>query len=167
MRLFVAIELDDGMKDSLAAMQDQMKKCGVRGNYTKRENFHITLAFIGEYPGPARVLSALAGVFRKEFDISLEGAGSFGSLWWAGLSHSEELKELAAGVRSALSDKEIPYDKKTFSPHITLIRRPSLDKMPRLTIPDTLMTVSKISVMRSDRTENGMVYTEVAAIGIV
>ncbi len=50
MRLFIAIPLSDTMKDALTAVQDEMYDNGVRGNFTSRENMHLTLAFIGEYP---------------------------------------------------------------------------------------------------------------------
>ena len=54
MRLFIAIPLSDTMKDALTAVQDEMYDNGVRGNFTSRENMHLTLAFIGEYPDKER-----------------------------------------------------------------------------------------------------------------
>ena len=58
MRLFIAITLSDAMKDALIDVQNTMYEHGVRGNYTKEENLHLTLAFIGEYPDPEAVLDA-------------------------------------------------------------------------------------------------------------
>ena len=48
MRLFIAINLSDAMKDSLISTQNALYDRGVRGNYTPEENQHLTLAFIGE-----------------------------------------------------------------------------------------------------------------------
>ena len=62
MRLFIAINLDDNIRDALAEMQESMRRQGVRGNYTKIENLHLTLAFIGEYGDPDAVNEALASV---------------------------------------------------------------------------------------------------------
>lgn len=115
MRMFIAIQLNDDMKDVLQAMQDYMRSRGVKGNYTKRENLHLTLAFIGE----------------------LDAAG-------------------------------IPYDRKKFSPHITLIRKPECcgtdtaqDILAALTdTKEIRMTADHVSLMRSDRGEHGMIYTE-------
>ena len=59
MRMFIAIQLNDYMKDVLQAMQDYMRSRGVKGNYTKRENLHLTLAFIGEFDDPRVVLEAI------------------------------------------------------------------------------------------------------------
>ena len=37
MRLFIAINLDNNIRDALAQMQESMRRQGVRGNYTKIE----------------------------------------------------------------------------------------------------------------------------------
>ena len=46
MRLFIAIQFDENILDALMDFQADLKSQGVTGNYTKRENLHITLAFI-------------------------------------------------------------------------------------------------------------------------
>ena len=43
MRLFIAIQLNEKMKDSLVRMQNAMKRQGVTGNCSKRENLHLQL----------------------------------------------------------------------------------------------------------------------------
>ena len=50
MRLFIAIQLNKEMKDSLYEIQHAMMEQGVRGNFTKKTNLHLTLAFIGKIP---------------------------------------------------------------------------------------------------------------------
>ena len=42
MRLFIAIELDDRIKDELCFIQKRLKMQGMKGNYTPRENLHLT-----------------------------------------------------------------------------------------------------------------------------
>ena len=49
MRLYIAIQFEEKILDALNDFQDDLKAQGVTGNYTKRKNLHITLAFIGEY----------------------------------------------------------------------------------------------------------------------
>ena len=164
MRLFCAIDLSDEMKGALTELQDDLRSFRIRGNYTKRENFHITLAFIGEYKDAGLVVETLEKVRFKPFDISLDGLGSFGSLWWAGLSQSDSLANLARRVRHVLSDADIPFDRKRFSPHITLIREPNADLIPGMTVPDIGMTVRRFSLFRSDRGKNGMIYTELHTV---
>ncbi len=164
MRLFIAINFSEEMKTALKDIQRQMKEQNVRGNFTKPENLHLTLAFIGEYNDIDRVTDALGKAEFKPFSLSLKGLGSFGRLWWAGIGDSGELKKLAAQVRHHLADSGIPFDKKKFSPHITLIREPNKADIPELTVPAAEMTVESISLMLSERGRNGMIYTEIGSV---
>ncbi len=165
MRLFIAVKLNRKMKDALTGLQDHMRRAGVRGNFTKRENLHLTLAFIGEYPDKDEVIDVLEGISFEPFRISLDGAGSFGSLWWAGIGGSGDLKSLSGRLRRALAAADIPFDRKKFSPHITLVRKPqsgtgSIPEEVLQALPRAEMTVDHISLMRSDRGKQGMIYTE-------
>ena len=147
------------MKDALNQLQNDLYDRGVRGNYTPEEKMHLTLAFIGEYPDAEPVLDALSAVSFTPFEITLEGIGCFGDLWWAGIGGSAPLEAVARRVRRALAENAIPFDRKRFSPHITLIRKAS-GKMPGVELRPTSMTVNSISLMRSDRGRHGMIYTE-------
>jgi 2'-5' RNA ligase len=159
MRLFLAILLSDEMKDALINTQNAWYDAGIRGNYTAEENLHLTLAFIGEYPDAEPVLEALSEVSFTPFSPSLEGAGCFGDLWWAGMKESAALEAVVRRIRRALSEHNIPFDRKRFRPHITLIRKAS-GAMPGTRAEPASMTVERISLMRSDRGRNGMIYTE-------
>ncbi len=159
MRLFVSINLSDRLKDALIAAQNELYDRGVRGNFTSEENMHLTLAFIGEYADADTVLEALSGVSFTPFEITLGGMGCFGDLWWAGIKESAPLKAVERRVRRALAENEIPYDRKRFNPHITLLRK-AAGKMPVTRIQPVSMTVNAVSLMRSERGRNGMIYTE-------
>ena len=159
MRLFVAIKLSAELKGALLSAQNTMYDHGVRGNYTPEENMHLTLAFIGDYPDAESVLDALNDVTFTPFELALEGIGCFGDLWWAGLKESAPLAAVARRVRRALAENEIPFDRKRFFPHITLIRKAS-KAAAGIHILSAAMTVDTISLMRSDRGRNGMIYTE-------
>ena len=165
MRLFIAIELESNIKNTLLEIQSSMKRSGMTGNYTTIDNTHITLAFIGEYSNPEHVLEVMKGVSFSPFTITLDGFVSFGALWWAGLAKSDDLSSFVKKLRHALSDAEIPFDKKKFSPHITLVRKSVCRKgLPKVNVPHKSMTVKKISLYRSDRGKNGMIYTELGAL---
>ena len=123
MRLFIAVVLSDEMKDVLISIQNRMYDKGIRGNYTTEENMHLTLAFIGDYPDPEPVLEVLSAVDFTPFALSLEGIGCFGDLWWAGVKDSAPLEAVTRRIRRALAENDIPFDRKKFSPHITLLRK--------------------------------------------
>ena len=163
MRLFLAINLSRPMKDALVEAQKTMYDHGVRGNYTPEENLHLTLAFIGNYPEPETVMDALSSVSFFPIQITLDGIGAFGDLWWAGLRETPALTAVVRRVRRALAENDIPFDRKRFSPHITLLRR-AKGEMPGIAIEPCSMEADAISIMRSERGKNGMIYTELGTI---
>lgn len=166
MRLFVALPLEGAPRDAALAVQRALRAKDVEGSYAKPENLHLTLAFIGEYPDPEAVLEALAGVELRPFELRLSGLGAFGDLWWLGAEPAEPLEALARRVRRALSQAGIPFDRKRFSPHVTLVRRARLgpDGMPGVAVPQARMTARRAVLYRSDRGKDGMVYTELGEI---
>jgi len=168
MRLFIAILFDDRILNSLTAYQDELKTLGVTGNYSKRDNLHITLAFIGDYEDPDKVLDIMRSVSFRPVKISLDGTGSFGDLFWVGLSDNYQLAGYVKRLRKELSANGIPFDRKRFSPHITLIRKCSPGGSEEIIMPDPpagSMTAARVSLMRSERGENGMIYTEIGYTG--
>ena len=164
MRLFIAVLPDEQAREALAEVQDRMRGAGLRGNYDIRENLHITLAYIGEYPDPVNILDLLQEVQKEPFTLSLQGIGAFRKLYWCGVKDSDALQVLAAGIRHRLADAEIPFDRKRFVPHITLLRKAwseCNDPFPSIEVPEVSWTVDRISLMKSERTKQGMVYTEI------
>lgn len=163
MRLFVAIRLSEELKTALRQAQREMEARGIRGKFSPEENLHLTLAFIGDYPEAGPVLDALRTVRFRPFALSLDGIGCFGDLWWAGIRDSAALTAVSRRVRRALAENKIPFDRKRFSPHITLIRKASKAAAGILVTPAE-MTVGALSLMRSDRGRNGMLYTELGTV---
>ncbi len=167
MRLFIAIELKDRVKDELCMIQKRIKLQGMKGNFTARENMHLTLAFIGEYSDPEQVSDALNDVVFEPMKISLDGFGCFKDLYWIGIKEDKGLTENVKRIRKALSDNGIPFDRKKFVPHITLVRNMEYDKDLPTDCPfPAAMDVEYISLMRSDRGKSGMIYTPIAEICI-
>lgn len=167
MRLFIAIQPDSEVRNALRGVQNELRRRGVEGNYTKVENLHLTLAFIGEYPDPDAVLDAMEQVRFKGFSLHLSELGAFGDVWWTGMEGGDELDALVRRLRRALAEKGIPFDRKAFRAHVTLIRKPSYRSDPRLetmVVPQTEMAVERISLMLSTRGKNGMIYTELGSV---
>ena len=165
MRLFIAINLSEEMKESLMYIQDAMRDCGIYGRETVSENMHLTLAFIGDFDDPDYVKRVINSIDIRPFDISLSSVGAFRDLWWVGIEDSPPLQAVVRKLRRALSNAGIPFDRKRFRPHITIIRRAEGDLADISDAgleshTDVSMTVDHISLMRSDRGKQGMVYTE-------
>ena len=162
-RLFIAVQLSEEMRDEICRAQGELLCMGVRGSYTPRENLHLTLAFIGDYSDPEQVLEVMSGIPFEPFELRLDGMGCFGDLWWAGLKPSPGLQGYVRQLRHALAEEGIPFDRKRFSPHITVLRRASveLSRLPGISVDGIGMLADHASLMRSDRGKRGMIYTEI------
>lgn len=162
-RLFIAVQLSEEMRDAICNVQSDLLRKGVRGNYTPRENLHLTLAFIGDYSDPEQVLEVMSGIPFEPFEMRLDGIGCFGDLWWAGLKPSPGLQGYVRQLRHALAEEGIPFDRKRFSPHITVLRRASIEmsRLPGIFVEGIGMLADHASLMRSDRGKRGMIYTEI------
>lgn len=166
MRLFVAIPLKGKMEKTVTGVQDAFRAQGVGGAYVPAENLHITLAFIGEYSDPDSVLEVMEGLSFSAFDVSMDRLGCFDDLWWTGFSDSAALEKLARELRYALAKAGIPYDKTKFKPHVSFLRRAKMREGRQLDVNFKAagMKVDRISLMRSDRGKNGMIYTELGTV---
>ena len=167
MRLFIAIQFDEHIIRELCRYQADLKSEGVSGNYSRRENLHITLAFIGEYGNPDDVLEAMEEVEFRPFEIKLDGIGQFGDIFWAGIANDPGLEAYVKRLRRQLAAQNIPFDKKRFSPHITLIRKASGNIAAAVAAagaPTGQMNAAKVSLMKSERGKNGMIYTEIGTV---
>jgi len=160
MRLFVAVQLTDELKKSIGGTLHSLKQKGVRGNYVPLQNLHLTLAFIGETDNPGAVKEALKNVSVKPFKLSLSSMGSFGDLLWIGMKGNQGLSAVAKSVREALDAAGIPYDRKKFVPHITIVRKASGNWKQVPTARGEMM-VSKISLMKTTFKDGKPSYSEV------
>lgn len=174
MRLFTAIRFSPEIENTIVSLQDDLRKHGITGNYTRRENLHLTLAFIGEYNYPDRVMKALSEVSFEAFGLSLEEkTGNFGDILWVGMSRNPQLMSLALRVRRALESYDIHFDRKPFRPHITIIRKAGLhgrqqdEYIKALRLKKSSMTVEKICLMQSLRIDGRLVYNELGAISAI
>ena len=162
MRLFVAIQFSPVVKTALLEAVSTLKRKGT-GTFTRPENLHLTLAFIGEtedLPGAKAALDAVCA--GGPVSLTVGGLGHFDDLWWTGIRENPKLEKLALAIQSALREQGFSIEKRAWKPHVTLVRR-WRGPEPRLTVPDTAMWVDRVSLMRSDRVEGKLVYTEVSA----
>ena len=163
MRLFMAIQLSEEMKAALIESMHGLKKLGVKGRYVPGQNLHVTLAFLGECPDAAPAKDVLKQLSFKPFRLSLSQPGTFGDLLWVGLKGNQGLSALVRELRADLDQAGIEYDRKSFQPHITIVREMSgpWQKLPQ---PKGEMMVKKVSLMRSDIRDGKRVYTELFSV---
>lgn len=123
-RLFTALEIPQS-----AALSLSLLRGGVPGaRWIDRENFHITLRFIGDvdHRTADEVAEALDRVRRQQFMLTLSGTGFFGNKKphsiWAGVQPVSELSTLQADLERICQRMGLPAEPRKFTPHVTLAR---------------------------------------------
>ena len=161
MRLFVAINFSKDVKKALLAAIDELKGQAVSGNFTSPDNLHLTLAFIGESERASAICGAIGRCAVPPFDLAVSGGGHFGNLYWAGIENNPKLKALAKSLQNDLCENGFDIENRAFKPHITLARQLEANKPVSINVKRTAMTVSRISLMKSERINGRLTYTEV------
>jgi len=174
MRLFFALNFDESTKNALMRVVDNLKEVTLSGNYTLRDNLHVTLAFLGERSNEEleTIKKAMANIVCKPFTMVFSGVGSFtrgdiARLYWIGIESNPVLDALFSSVRKVLADAGIQLEEKEFVPHLTIGREIRLkDASVAGTIPIKVtpirFTPKKISLMESTRENGKPLYTEIA-----
>ncbi|WP_271712375.1 RNA 2',3'-cyclic phosphodiesterase [Anaeromicropila herbilytica] len=174
MRLFIAINFEDYDKDRLYENVERLKEMTKKASFTKKENLHLTLVFLGETTKISLVEEIIAQSVEelkmREFILQVEDFGTFhrreGDICWLGVKSYTYLSKLNEYLTFYLRKAGFKIEEQTFKPHLTLARRTIFKKeysvdqvqkqMNTLEIP-----VNKISLMKSERIEGKLVYTEI------
>lgn len=161
MRIFIAIRFTEAFKASILDAQEGLKEQGIRGNFTRPENLHLTLVFIGETDRIDDIKTAVASVRFDPFVITTGQLGCFNGrsrVLWMGIQGKEKMKTLALRLRKALDERGIYYSHGPFQPHITLVRQPTETPLD-IEVEDACMTIRDIVIMKSERINGRLVYT--------
>ncbi|MEU0932365.1 MULTISPECIES: RNA 2',3'-cyclic phosphodiesterase [unclassified Embleya] len=127
-RLFVALAPPDDAKDELARVLRPIHHAHPRLRWNRIEDWHITLAFLGEVP--VDVVEALRAPLAEvaastpPVDLELRGAGQFDErVLWSGV-HGElpALHTLADAVRGVVRAAGVALEDRPLRAHLTLAR---------------------------------------------
>jgi 2'-5' RNA ligase len=178
MRTFIAIELSEEIKDTLAQAQSHLKYSSADVKWVEKDNIHLTLKFLGEIDENklANVKAALDEIAKdtKSFEISLKDIGAFPDIdhprvIWAGLDKgAKESTELAVKIDEALS--KLGFDKETrpFAAHLTIGRVRSSKNKEALREKVTgyrspvigPQKISSLTLFQSTLAPKGSIYTK-------
>lgn len=174
MRIFIALEIPPLMQDELAGMVRPLR-ASMPGRFIPRENWHVTLAFLGDVPETLLpdVEDALDEAAKGIGHVTLapDRLGKFGrsadASLWLGLADDPHLSALAARLREELRRREFPFDDKPFLPHITLARRARIPKgdLPPLPFPGPALA-TRVAVFKSTLSREGASYEEMYGIDL-
>jgi 2'-5' RNA ligase len=169
MRLFVAINFKAETRARLIALREELRTKSQSGNFSRDENLHLTLAFIGEVSPKKldKIKAIMDTVTFEPFEVAIDRLGTFarGTLWWAGLREDKPLMWLQREVEHKLALCGFEMDGRDYHPHITLGREVVTDCKP-WTVEPFGETSSAIDLMRSERADGKLTYTEIYTGGI-
>ncbi len=129
-RIFIAINLPEDVKKQLVSYQSKWPELPIR--WTKKENIHITLVFLG-YVNEDELMEICravkeAALKNQPFSIGLKRI-YYGPpdkkparMVWAEGGKSQELAKLQGDLEDVLLGKVSNMEKRSFAPHITLGR---------------------------------------------
>jgi len=181
LRLFVAIELSDDVREALARVQSELRKLPLPPlRWVRPEGVHLTLKFLGETPTErvpaieAALRQAVAGL--SPFPVALGPLGTFGGrrprVLWVGMTGDvDRLQELQGLVERGLAALGFPREGRPYSPHLTLARvppaaaaGPALEEALAAAPPlRASMEAREVSLMVSRLQPGGAVYERLAA----
>ncbi|WP_436771616.1 RNA 2',3'-cyclic phosphodiesterase [Yinghuangia sp. YIM S09857] len=138
-RLFVAVAPPDEAKAELERALAPTYEAHPRLRWNRIEDWHITLAFLGELPSGVvpGLRTALEAVAATQAAVALElsGSGHFDDrVLWCGLRGDVTgLHRLASATRAAVAASGVRFDDRPLSPHLTLARarRDNPDGVPQ------------------------------------
>ena len=176
-RSFVAIEISDGVREALKALQQDLKKAGARVGWVAPENIHLTLVFLGDVfrsqiEPLAKSLDEVAAR-TASFSYDVAGSGFFGSpraprVLWAGVKEQgNAVTGLQARVEAAVRGLGMKTEERDFHPHLTLGRVRTRDRVDELTSRLASATnatygsvdVHRLLLMQSHLEHQGVRYT--------
>ena len=170
MRLFIAIKFNEIVIDRLCKSITRLKEVALKGNFTHKENLHLTVVFIGETNKVEVVKSAMDGVNAVPFELTIGGVGRFkrdgGDIYWAGVNKNNVLTDIYHQLWAKLSKRGLILENRAYKPHLTLGREVVLpktfdEKEFTESVPHMNMMVDSVSLMKSERINGKLTYTEI------
>src|SRR3989338_120481 len=161
MRLFVAIEIPEEIKDYLCGIQQEIADSKNKIRLVSKDNMHLTLKFLGEVqPDKVEILNKnLKEIAFKPFSVNLDAIGIFPSedyirVVWVGLKPEEQILELQSKIDESL--KKLFKKEKGFKPHLTIARvkyiedkKQFVDKLKRIKVENKKIEVNNFKLVKS------------------
>ncbi len=160
-RIFFALWPNDRQREQLRKVISPAAKL-VEGEAVYRGSWHVTLAFIGDYPEYLvhNIQSATAEIEFEPFRTRFDKAE-----YWprpkiavlATQSVPAELERLVTALNGVLSDAGIEPESRTFRPHITIVNKARPFETQRLAQP-ALVEWSGFELVESVSGPRGVTY---------
>ena len=168
MRLFAAIPLDDIARAYVATALDALRREGISARWVVPENWHVTLAFLGDVDDsrfPA-IAEAFKSVELPLFSLQLSRVGAFPNLrrprvLWVGDHETDSAFGAAAlAMRAAFSPLGFRFDD-VATAHVTIGRANGSTPLRPPSLNNAIsMPVTRLVLYESARGPAGVRYVE-------
>lgn len=179
MRLFVAVNFDDTVRDAIDVALARFPVANPPWRWTSRETWHVTLKFLGDTSAADRTRAeealAVVAARHRAFDLVLGKFGAFPNLraprvlFYGTESGAREIAALARDVDEALAHAiGLEREARDFHAHVTVARikeslpRPVTDALP--SVPPLSHPVTRVvgfDLMESRLGRTGAQYSVV------
>lgn len=171
MRVFIAIEFEDEVKQYLKEVQDIVKTTTYSGNYTHYKNFHLTVKYIGEiYNGEYQELCSCIDEICSNtapFFIKIGDLGFFNkkttNIVWVGVTRGKEhFFKLHKRTDKITNRSGFAPELRKFRPHITLGKKVVFNKgaiASGLPYYNEEIPIKKLTLFQSHRVDGVLTYT--------
>ena len=167
-RVFIALWPREGTRTALFSLaQDWRTHCG--GRITRRENLHLTLAFIGDVRADriASLSDIVSATRIASCDFEIDAAGYFRHhrVAWAGPAKMPAaLPAVVADLRGRLRVADFRCDERPFVAHVTLLRDARCAPAPVIS-PAIALRSAEVVLALSEPTAAGVKYRVIARAG--
>jgi len=187
-RSFIAIELPDELKLGLTQLEAQLKMSKPPWvKWVDPYSIHLTLKFLGSIAVDriSEITRAMEEAVQgiAPFSLEVKDLGVFPNLRrvqvvWVGIrGEVDKLSQLQQHLESNLARLDFAPETRPFTPHLTLARlrnqasldeRQSFGQLIAITKFEATYTikVDAISLMRSQLTREGAIYSRISSIGL-
>jgi RNA 2',3'-cyclic 3'-phosphodiesterase len=138
MRLFIALDIDEDIRQRIARFIDGVRGFAPEVRWVQPASLHVTLKFIGEQSEAAvdRIKHELEILHAEPGPIQFCGYGFFPTsksprVFWVGIEAGPQLAALAGAVEASMTAVGLPKEDRPFSPHLTLARGAGGSGSPR------------------------------------
>jgi 2'-5' RNA ligase len=174
-RLFTGIELPRAWLDAASAMRRALLWHDVDARFTPPDRLHMTVHFIGETREGRAIENAMATLTScAPFELAVKGAGRFqrrrgGDLIVWHVQGDDALSAYHRREREALASVGLSFDRRPYTPHITIARNARGSFLGSGGLPGTLTVpppfrVDVVTLFWSHRVDGRLVYTPLRRI---
>ena len=170
MRVFIALELPQKTKDNLERSSRQFETLANGGNFVPKDNFHVTLHFLGNVAESDIIyiqsaMDSVANLPAPELAVTQFALLRASDIVCAKLRQSTDLVTLHDMLGEKLEASGFEVEHRAYRPHVTLIRKKSFtlpfsEVTKSVKVYNMPFVATNVVLYESVFSDNGVSYKE-------